>query len=684
MIFKPFDIDSAIARNNAEQHTQYRREEFAFLQALTPECLNAIRCANELLSRSADFGLMEDHDTGLLDRVREQLINNNFKAVRSSINEIKIQLDKKALHDWHVEQQRRLTNPDLWQQLLAHPSAKLFGTPLGKLQNQWLNSAHSQYAAHTSNAILFITQQIIPLVESYHHFAKLELTYSYFRLPKTLRLDYNQHLTQEKEQIGSLKQDLCDTMLARLEMASQSGILSYDDSILHTTEWLARQQLIKQQHGLPQQKYYGIDQKNFDEFVKFIRLNGNDDQQHRLQQLPCFQNDENFNIHFYNGGALIIPAQLFAENLIPKRPVFFEKIFPQQHTRFQFMQKNLWLIANLRVLSQFNTSKHSLNISLNHLLKLERLLEQGQQELAVKTLTGWQKIFTPSATRFKLLWQNYYTVAQRQLLNKKIELLEQLHSQARSGVSFELEKENIETLLATINPESGLNTLSPERIERYFLIKKRLTKQFRSPLPEPEMQELKPVDDNNPFAVSRSVEPPVMKLVEPEEPKIQHTDIKLLDFFNNIQLFKLDQANFEEALGSLFNTSRMILESEGDSNQIRLMALFAKIFDQYLRYCTSFKAPSDLLAEQSKLNRVEELLLAHAPDYVQERISVLREIKTKTDWFIIFTIKCRSYLASCLQQSTPYLISNASMFNLKPPAMQAQAPAMTPQPIGAQ
>lgn len=683
MIFKPFDIDSAIARNNAEQHTQYRPEQFAFLQALTPECLNAIRCANELLSRSADFGLMADHDTGLRDRIREQIINNNFKAVRSSMNDIKMQLDKKALHDWHVEQQRRLTNPDLWQQLMAHPSAKLFGTPLGKLQNQWLNSAHSQYAAHTSNAILFITQQIIPLVESYHHFAKLELTYSHFRLPKILRLDYKQHLTQEEEQIANLKQDLCDTMLARFEMASQSGILSYDDSILHTTEWLARQQLIKQQHGLPQQKYYGIDHKNFDEFVKFIRFNGNDEQQHRLQRLPCFQNDENFKIHFYNGGALIIPAH-FAENLIPKRPVFFEKIFPQQHARFQFMQKNLWLLANLRVLSQFNTPKHNLNISINHLLKLERLLEQGQQELATKTLTGWQKIFTPSATQFKLLWQNYYTVAQRQLLDKKLELLEQLHSQVRSGISLELEKENIETLLASINPESGLNTLSHERIERYFLIKKRLTKQFRSPQPEPEMQELEPAADNNPFAVSKSVDPPAMKLVEPEEPKIQYTDIKLLDFFNNIQLFKLDQANFQEALGSLFTISRTIAESEGDGNKQRLLSLFAKIFDQYLRHCSSFKVPDELLAEQSKLNRVEELLLAHAPGYIQERINALREIKTKTDWFIVYTIKCRSYLASCLQQTAPYLISNASMFNLKSPAPQAQIPAMIPQPIGAQ
>lgn len=672
MSFKPFDIDMAIARSNEEHGTTYRRAEFGFLQALSTESLSALSCANELLSRAVDFGLIDENATDLLDRVKAQLIDNDLKAVRATVQNIKIQLEKKALHDWHVEQQRRLTNPDLWQQLLAHPSAKLFSTPLGKLQHQWLQSPHGRYAAHTSSAILFIIRQIIPMLENYYDFAKTELNFLRFRLPRFIRAAYQQHLDQAHQQLVTLKQDLGDTMLVRLEMASQSGILSYDDNILHTSEWLAKQQLIKQQYGLPAQKYYGIDNPTFNEFVSFVHTQGNQAQQRKLHSLPSFIVDEDFAIQHFNHGMLIIPSQLDIQHLIPKKPVYFPKLFPQHHARFQFMQKNLWLFANLRVLAQFNLQKHTLSISTQHLLDLEDTLEAAHLELGSSTLTGWQKIFSPSTTRFKLLWKNYYDIAQRQLLDKKIELLEFLDTNIRQGISFALEKDNVEKLCASIKPETGLNTLTQEKMERYVLIKKKLLKQIRPPI------------DNNPFSDPINPEPPIIKLLEPEQQRIQFNDLKLLDFFNNIQLFKLDESNFEESLTSIKNTAATIAESNSEANKAKLSQLYAKIFEQYLRFCISFKTADDLLAVTHKLQSSEELLLSSAPDYIQERINTLREIRTTNEWFMLFSIKCRSYLASCLQQTTPYVISNASIFNLKSPALQTAASSTTPQLIGAQ
>ncbi|MDQ2995258.1 MAG: hypothetical protein M3R00_10025, partial [Pseudomonadota bacterium] len=146
--------------------------------------------------------------------------------------------------------------------------------------------------------------------------------------------------------------------------------------------------------------------------------------------------------------------------------------------------------------------------------------------------------------------------------------------------------------------------------------------------------------------------------------------------------FKLDESNFDETLGSLNSISKSIHGNDSEMSQARLAELFAKIFDQYLRHCTAFKAPNAIMLELNKLTRVEDVLLANAPEYIQDRIKALRDIRTKSEWFLLSMVKCRSFLASCQQQTTPFLITNSSIFSTKMLTMPGEFNDINTQPCG--
>lgn len=694
MTFLPFDLDHHLEQYNQQTQTPKTRQDYAFLQALSPESVKALALANDLLQKSSSLSAIPREIAGLtlLEKVKTQLNENDYKGARASLNEISLFIENDDLQSWYIEQQRRLSNPDLWEQIRSNPKTNRLKNRLAELENQWL-SPSAEYSAHSISALWFVANNITALYENYHRFATLELKTHRYRLPRLIRTAYETHLKNEKTHLKQFKETLCQAMLNRLQVASESGDITNNDAIQSTAQWLAKNKLIKQQHGLPTSRRHDLTPEHFEQFVTYINQFGSEQQIKSLPTLAIFSSNDQFTTLQSDKSIVIVPAELVRRNLVPSsRPILY-RLFENRYFRFDFFQKNLWLFCSLRNLAQFPMMTLTLEQSVNHIRLIGEKLSQANQEIQGKNFRGISRLINYKTILLKQAWQPIMAEVEAVLLKKKIESIKILHTKVKKSDSSFFVDHFILTLLDEITEALAHIHLPPKECEDFYAIKtdflntkiplldlpgvspqEEYSQEFQE---EPEAtlpDESQDQPSTNPFDVD----------VKPTNTIPTAPDRTVFGLLNNIKLLELDTANLQEMISGVKSSIKANQLKQHPSDISRLHNLLDKFFIEYLQKSVSLKTLKDYEEYRERLILVEDFLQVYGADHIKTRIEALTEIREKPNASFLLQLKCRSYLASYQQKIAPYLIANSVILKSERTLAQAEplASQLSPQTIG--
>lgn len=747
MPFLPFDLDHHLAAYNETARTPRKREDFNFLQALLPESTNALGLANELSQKSAQLSTLPHaiDSNAVFEEVKEQITQNDYQGVRVSLNKIGEFIENDDLQSWYIEQQRRLSNPDLWEQIIATPRTQRLNKQILTLREHWL-SAQAGYSAHSISALWFVGNNIVGLYDNYYRFATLEFRLHRFKMPKELRQAYESYLVEAQSSLQQFKETLCQAMLDRLQLATKSGDITYNDYIHSTAHWLVENKLIMQQNGLPQTKRNDLTPEYFHKFTDYINRFGNPSQQKNLDNLGLFSSNDNYTAWRSQDSVMLAPSALINKQLIPKSEPWFPRLFENRYFRYQFIQKNLWLFSSLKTLNDYPINRNSINHTINHFRMIDERLEFANQEIQEKKILGLNRILHHKTVLFTNEWPKIMLDAQTALLQRKIDFIRGIHQQLIRDGAVLFDDNLIRPLLEEITGLLAQIHLPQQQCEQFYLLKAALldstlsaTVPLTVPGSEPNQapplahasapdaenlarstpaqdeaqtgpdadadidahspasiplvpRNIPPAPSNNPFDnneaqnMNRASNAPAAtnnpfvnaeaENVEPVPPRFDHA---ILELVNNLKLIDLDLVNFHEMISSIKHSIKAIRSSQQlDDHQLANNCL-DKIFTQYLQKCISLKKPADYEKCREKLSTIEELLSAYAPNYIKMRVQAITEIRQQPNYWFIFQLKCRSYLASCQQKLTPYLVANSVILKPENTATRTQ-PLSTIQP----
>ena len=71
------------------------------------------------------------------------------------------------------------------------------------------------------------------------------------KIPQALKESYETYLSNAKKSLYGFRSDLCQAMLIRLQLATASGNISYNDHIHYTANWLLNM-------GVPYGRLFGV------------------------------------------------------------------------------------------------------------------------------------------------------------------------------------------------------------------------------------------------------------------------------------------------------------------------------------------------------------------------------------------------------------------------------------------
>ena len=271
MKFMPFDLDYHLKLYNITEQTTKTRQDFDFLQALNENSTTALSLATELLHKSAQLGTKESQGTksSLFDNVVTQMDNSDYQAVRHSLKQLAKLIEEDNLQSWYIEQHRRLSSLELWEQISANPLTKQIKAQILNLKGQW-TSAQAKYSAHSVSALCFAAENILGLFQNYYYFAAMEFRINRHKLPKPIRKAYKAYLIEAQQKLRVLNEDFCQSMLLRLQLATASFDITYNDHIHYTGQFLDKHKLIKQQRGLPSYRRNDLSSDHFQRFLRKI------------------------------------------------------------------------------------------------------------------------------------------------------------------------------------------------------------------------------------------------------------------------------------------------------------------------------------------------------------------------------------------------------------------------------
>ena len=674
MKFMPFDLDHHLKLYNLSSPTPKTRQDFDFLQALNENSTTTLALATELLHKSAHLGAQLSTDTriSLFDDVVSQMNSRNYQGVRLSLKKLAQLIEADNLQSWYIEQHRRLSSPDLWEQINTSSMTKNVKTQIVNLKGQW-TSAQAKYSAHSVSALCFSAETIVRLLENYYYFSRVEYRIHRHRIPKMLRKAYKEYLINAQERLSELKQDFCQNMLLRLQLAAASGDISYNDHIHYTGEFLDKHKLIKQQRGLPSYRRTDLSSKHFQLFLRYIIRSGTETQKEALKKISVFSNDENY-VGWQNEETMILtPKPFYDKGLVPQSPPWLPSLFKQRYFRYHFMEKNVWLLSSLRLLEKKPLADRDIAYTLKHLKEIEAKLEQANQEIETNTVSGISRLFQYSTLLFKHEWSQYFQETQTMLLKFKIAFVTSVHHDlSRHNATF-LEQNPLTKTLDEVTASLSKIHLPAQQCESFFMVKAALLSKQSSAACRLTPTENPRRTSNNPFdrSVSDSASTPSTNPFDPppkEASSLEKVDTTLFDLLNNLRLMELDLANFQEMMSSITKAMTLLSQTKLPKEAKLLKQALDKIFTQYLKKYASLSSFSDYEKYHEKFLSIEQLLLAFSDDHIRTRIQSIIDCRQQPQYWFFVQLKCRSYLASYQPKIAPYLIANSVVLNDKGPS----------------
>jgi hypothetical protein len=686
MKFLPFDLDQHLLRYNQTEETSLKRNDFEFLRALSPESIHSFTLATELLKKSSSLGIqpLMGSESNFLDNVKTQLTDKDYQGVRFSIYKLGEFIGKNDLQAWYIEQQRRLSNPDLWDQIASNPKANRVKKPLIALKNQWL-SEQAQYSGHNISALWFVANNIVDFFENYYRYAELEFRQHRSKIPQALKESYETYLSNAKKSLYEFRNDLCQAMLIRLQLATASGNITYNDHVHYTANWLLNTGLISQQHGLPRSQRNDLTPHFFHQLITYIIQHGSETHKESICKLSLFACDGDYIAWRNKTSLILVPTVFYERKLVPESAPWFPRLFINRYFRYHFFEKNLWLFSSLRSLSRYPIVINRIDNVIDHLKIIEGNLNEASTEIQAKKFVGIQRLIHYKTILFTHEWSEYQREAKISLATKKIAIIHSIHQHIAAHKTIGLDYDKIKSLLYEVSEALAIIHMPQDQCEQFYFFKSELLCFLSATTSATTTDSAQSTESKNPFgerpASTEAAQTQASTNPFGERPLSTNpfdapselpatTDNTLIELLSNLKLMELDKDNFEEMMSSITRSMKAIYNLNSSIKQRALQNAIEKVFTHYLKKCAALNTMSDYEKYHDKFLAIEQLLVTFSADHIKTRVQAITELRQKPDYWFVFQLKCRSYLASFQVKIAPYLIANSVVLNSQQDAKQ--------------
>lgn len=150
------------------------------------------------------------------------------------------------------------------------------------LKYYWFSQ--ERFSIYSNEALVVVAKHSIPTFTDYLSLANRELKVYKRQLPMELYYQINAYLLDLEEEITCKKVKLCQAMLVRLQVASSTKNIHFDDVTLHIARQLKELNLIKTNTRLPLHPSNELSRyRQF--FQEFIMQQGAEEQKNDLRKL---------------------------------------------------------------------------------------------------------------------------------------------------------------------------------------------------------------------------------------------------------------------------------------------------------------------------------------------------------------------------------------------------------------
>lgn len=698
MKFAPFDLDLKIKWYNYSENKTTTRSHFSFLRALSPEMIKAFNLALILYKYSRNFGAesFSSKEAVFLETVISQLQDKEFQD--SHFSEYKLDEDstKTGPNSWHLQQQKILKDQSVWNDILSTTSKPQERTRLNSLRELWRSNA-THYACHSNDALWFVSNNIAGFFEKYYSHAESEYRWYRRKIPHEVSIEYQEYLENEKSKMAKLRIELCQAMLLRLQLAAATNNITYGDHIHYTSQFIHHNALYDFEFGQPSQ-INTISPEHFQHFVQHILKNGDETQQTALCNLGLFKCDDEYIAWRNSKSLLLVPKTFHKRKLVPNSQPWFPRIFYYRNFRYEFMEKNVWLFSSIRTLQKYPIGIDNLIETINHIKSMEIKLGEANSEIQKIQLGTFQSFLHHSTSLFILEWIDYFTDAQINITKKKIAILIKLYGHYEEHKTLNIDFKIISQLIHEVSESITNIPLSVQETEKFHIAKANLLRikceiisapHKKSSHAMPTTQSCRTTQSkstyhpSNPFC-EKHTEKNLPNSTATNNPFDESfaappkTDSSLFALIFNIKLFEMEPANFDKLISEVSTTMQAKLQEKSPESEQAIEKTNNELFKQLINHCTNLKSHSEYEKYQEKFIALEQLLLRYPPKHIQERIQYLASLRDRKNFWFLYQLKCRSYIASFENKNgdmATNLITNSALFTLKPVKKHDEPPA---------
>ncbi len=402
--------------------------------------------------------------------VKNQGINVHKKQLVKAIKKSDAHLFHSCLEVYRTEQKnykqqqtyintQKWLNSDIWQEIARKKIVHVM--TLKKIKNFWEQNKTTSH--FTSEAVYISAVVILPVFENFCELATLDLKKHKPKLSNYINLQFMQYLAELTAEIELETKILCDAILSRLQVISETGNPIFDDVTFYTLEKLRRlgvdiQEMITGRKGLTA--------NIFTQFNHYLWQKGNFKQQTKLKKLLWFREDDDFCVREIDNLLVIIPRVMQKFSIPIKTNHKFSWFYRWHNFKVNFFKEHFYFLVQTRLLDNEQASLHGNLDVLLHSNSWNRL-EQLEQEI-VKQIKNADQFITSSINRiffkkkFSFLseWKTVNRDVYFSLLRHKIQyaalLSEQLHTRLEMNIdedvlAAQITKETIKTIVSSID-----------------------------------------------------------------------------------------------------------------------------------------------------------------------------------------------------------------------------------------
>lgn len=440
------------------------------LQSISDQTFQSLTAINEFLENIGLYFSGKRRKEEHCQRLKQNITILNAAEFKENLDNYRKECDYLKSYRANIALKNLLTTTiwNKWEQL----SSK---TQINQLQMFWKKNSETNHLSH--EALLIIAQDILPFFEQFYQLTVIERKYYQASLPKKVIESLKTYQQEVRAYIDSLKRQICDAMLARLQVISKSNNIYQGDVNFYV---IARLGHLGVNLTEPiNRKYKILSQSHFVSFHRYISQQGSPQQKTMLYRLPWFENDGEFLFSESNGQLMIMPSATPIKNKIFSLLPWIEKFFDWLSDKQNFFYSKFHLLAQIRLQEK---NHHIEQCSLENLLNednwrrlnlFENTLLAEHSSLEMYLSSFWNQVFHPTLYASLIAFKRCVLKALGRNLENKMAYAELLAEQLRTRLVFDLEaalmslnslKEFVKAIIKDIE-----NALTKTRLEKSVL-----------------------------------------------------------------------------------------------------------------------------------------------------------------------------------------------------------------------